>query len=217
MAFSTQGVALSQITVSDDAGRNGTVAQLVFDELVADNPAEIRGSRKTLCLSTSTKHDSIAGALHICAVPQAIYVETDTGDASKFDAASVTTLKNIAQSSQNSKQFSSAEFLRPMAFNLGMASVVHGAERHVAAPTATPSAATLRGDLRLGGMSILLVYMPASATTQTFEIAVFEQLAAFYDAGTLLNSLAQNKPTRVPAGYQQANARQSTQVVPMRP
>lgn len=214
--FSSHGVGLYQVDVYDDttAAAHGLVTAHVFQNIVDDAPNQVRASRKTLTITSTTATQNLGGSVHVASVPQSISLAGRTGDANThIDAASVTTLIDIAMDSPGSKQYSSAGFMNGLSFSLGFASVVKGSEWVQFQPDATGTAPcnSLRIDADRGGSSQVVVYWPKSAAgeAQSVLLGMSEQIAARYPVNHLLGGLAREFPPQMPASFQGANAMQA--------
>lgn len=215
LGLSTQGVALQRIEVNAGAANHGLVHKLEFSELLGDKPQQMRGSRKTLVIGASTANQTIAGSVFACMTPNTVEIAASTvvGDeATHIGATSVTALVNIAMSSPDSKQMSTAQFVRNPAFSLGFSSYTVGSE-YQDYNSAAWNIGQMISDLRLGAMSTLIIYMPPLSSIQNYDVAVHEQLAARYPANHLLNGLSRRGSHWVPQAFGAANSRQSTFVM----
>lgn len=215
MTQSTQGIALTLINDHLGATSHGQMIPVFFQEVLDDKgPAFSRPSRKTLVLSNVSRTDSISGSVFALATPNPLEVTENGSYAKHLSPDSMVELLTLVQNAPNSKQFAAHQFAGAKQFSLGFASTAMGAlyqeNDYPASPGTNWTFARWAADAKLGATSSILIYIPATADTQSYEISCVCQEAGRYPANSLMGSLATQATPVPPAGFQAANAAQSS-------
>lgn len=208
LSFSTQGASLLHAPVSHVMA-NEDISVEKFSQLASDYPLSVKPSRKTLSLTLTTSSDNTAGLFYVASVVQPL---AWLNSGAKITAASLSELKDLAQSSPGSRQFSSKQMQDTLSFSLGFASVIGGSEWSTyndtnIGGTGTPTDAATRAssDSYFTRMSSIVIYMPCAAQAQTLSWAVSEQLAARYPATHLLMGTSRRFVQVVPPAQNSAH------------
>ena len=210
--FSYSGVAW---WIMQTAGLDkGKVVAYMHEDLQADAPMSLRGSRKTISLQNVTQENKLQALVKVSVTSAPLPLEST--DAESMTTETVDELVSLCESSNKARNFSAASFVSGMAFHCGLASVIQAAEwQTYDAANPLNLASKLGTDAGVAASSSILILLPSTNENhQTFNIQVNSQIACRYKATHLLSSNTKDGTIGFGHAHKPANQAIATTVVP---